>query len=432
MPVIPGAVKPLAIPIFTLPVQLCFFYTFPLYSVLLNMIVIFMAPFLMIGGGISLLLEMIAGQITEKIFLGRALKAAAGAAGEVPVLILRLFETLCSLTEKLPFSTLTPGKPPGWVVALYCIILGAVILDANIRVSTKMRTHLIHLACISFAVFLIFHVRYEPPFALYMWDVGQGDGLCIRTKDESGECTILIDGGSSSKKSIGKNIEIPFLKYHGISRIDYCIMTHDDLDHCSGLLELLQQSDEPGGIRIGYVGIPSVLQKRKGETYLRVEEICARKGIPISYLHRGMALTEGELNLQCIHPGADAAYEDANEYSVVLLLGYGNFRAILTGDLEGQGETDMLEYLGNKEIPVDILKAAHHGSKGGTTQRFLNQIPARTALISCGKGNRYGHPSPETVQRIEEAGMEIFDTREDGQICVTTDGRGEYSVHTFY
>ena len=432
MPVIPGAVKPLAIPIFTLPVQLCFFYTFPLYSVLLNMIVIFMAPFLMIGGGISLLLEMIAGQITEKIFLGRALKAAAGAAGEVPVLILRLFETLCSLTEKLPFSTLTPGKPPGWVVALYCIILGAVILDANIRVSTKMRTHLIHLACISFAVFLIFHVRYEPPFALYMWDVGQGDGLCIRTKDESGECTILVDGGSSSKKSIGKNIEIPFLKYHGISRIDYCIMTHDDLDHCSGLLELLQQSDEPGGIRIGYVGIPSVLQKRKGETYLRVEEICARKGIPISYLHRGMALTDGELNLQCIHPGADAAYEDANEYSVVLLLRYGNFRAILTGDLEGQGETDMLEYLGNKEIPVDILKAAHHGSKGGTTQRFLNQIPARTALISCGKGNRYGHPSPETVQRIEEAGMEIFDTREDGQICVTTDGRGEYSVHTFY
>ena len=78
------------------------------------------------------------------------------------------------------------------------------------------------------------------------------------------------------------------------------------------------------------------------------------------------------------------------------------------------------------------MKAAHHGSKGGTTQRFLNQIPARTALISCGKGNRYGHPSPETVQRIEEAGMEIFDTREDGQICVTTDGRGEYSVHTFY
>ena len=141
-----------------------------------------------------------------------------------------------------------------------------------------------------------------------MWDVGQGDGLCIRTKDESGECTILVDGGSSSKKSIGKNIEIPFLKYHGISKIDYCILTHDDLDHCSGLLELLQQSDEPGGIRIGYVGIPSVLQKRKGETYLRVEEICARKGIPISYLHRDMVFTEGKLQLRCIHPGENAAY----------------------------------------------------------------------------------------------------------------------------
>ena len=432
MPVIPRVAKPLAIPVFTLPVQLCFFYTFPLYSVVLNMIVIFMAPFVMIGGAVSLLLGAAAGLIPAGTFVSEVLWAGAGVAGEVPALILRLFDMLCVLTEKLPMSTLTPGKPPGWVTAVYCILVGAVILDANIRFDTKVRTHLLHFAGIAIAVFLIFRVRYEPPFALYMWDVGQGDGLCIRTKDENGECTILVDGGSSSKKSVGENIEIPFLKYHGVSGIDYCIMTHDDLDHCSGLLELLEHSDEPGGIRIGYLGLPSVLEERKGETYLRVEDLCSKKGIPICYLHRGMTFSEGELELQCIHPGADASYTDANEYSVVLLLRYGNFKAVLTGDLEGQGETDMLGFLGDKEMPVDILKVAHHGSSGGTTQRFLNQIPAGTALISCGKGNRYGHPSPETVKRIEEAGMEIFDTRTSGQICITTDGRGSYSVHTFY
>ena len=432
VPLIPGAGKALAIPIFTLPVQLCFFYTFPLYSVLLNVAVIFMAPFIMVSGGISLVLGTAAEHIPEGIFLSSVLDDGARAAGEVPALILSLFEKMCDLTEKLPLSTLTPGKPPGWAAVLYCLIIGAVILDANLRGIGGIRRRIFHLACIGAAVFMIFRIPYEPPFALYMWDVGQGDGLCIRTKDEYGECTILIDGGSSSKKNVGENIEIPFLRYHGISRIDYCILTHDDLDHCSGLLELLEQSDEPGGIRIGYLGMPSVLQEYKGETYLKIEEICVRKGIPISYLHREMVLSEGKLTLRCIHPAASAAYEDANWYSTVLLLGYGNFSAILTGDLEKQGEADMIDYLGDNEISVDVLKAAHHGSSGGTTELFLDHISAKTALISCGKGNRYGHPSPETVKRIEEAGMEIFDTRRDGQICVSTDGRERYSVHTFY
>ena len=83
-------------------------------------------------------------------------------------------------------------------------------------------------------------------------------------------------------------------------------------------------------------------------------------------------------------------------------------------------------------MQTDILKVAHHGSKGAATEQFLQKISARIALISCGVGNRYGHPAPETIKRLREAGMEILDTRRDGQISVTTDGRGEYLVHTFY
>ena len=432
MPVMPKAAKPLSIPLFTIPVQLSFYYTFPLYSVFLNMIVIFMAPFVMVGGGISLILGAAAGfwggsTLPYSVFCHGSL-----AAGEIPVLILGLFEKLCTFTEGLPFSTLTAGRPPGWVIIVYYLLIGAFVLLAELSEDPGKGIAAARFLCCMAAVLMIFRIRYEPPFALYMWDVGQGDGICIRTNDERGNCTILIDGGSSSRKSIGKNIEIPFLKYHGISRIDYCIMTHDDLDHCSGLLELLEQSDAPGGIRIGYLGMPSVAEERKGETYKKIEETAAQKGIPISYLYRGMAFKEGDLELRCLHPAPDAAYEDANEYSVVFLLSYNRFKAVLTGDLEGQGETDMLEYLGDTRYAADILKAAHHGSKGGTSEQFLDSFSAKTALISCGKGNRYGHPAPETVQRILGAGMEIYDTREDGQITVTTDGRGQYSVHTFY
>ena len=223
-----------------------------------------------------------------------------------------------------------------------------------------------------------------------------------------------------------------FRSGHGIDEVDLCIMTHDDLDHCSGLLELIGQSDAPGGIRIGRLAMPSVAKDRKGETYLRIERIAEEKGIPITYLHRGMTCVEGKLKLECLHPALEASYEDANEYSAVIMLSYERFSAILTGDLEGQGETDMLDYLGKENLSADVLKVAHHGSKGGTSGRFLGRISSKTALISCGTGNRYGHPAPETVERLLEAGMEILDTREGGQITVTTDGRGTYSIDTFY
>ena len=209
-------------------------------------------------------------------------------------------------------------------------------------------------------------------------------------------------------------------------------MTHDDLDHCSGLLELLEQEDAPGGLRIGCLGMPSVAEKRKGEIYLRIEKLARQKGIPVTYLHRGMIYSKGKLKLTCLHPALNAAYEDATEYSVTMLLTYDRFSAVLTGDLEGQGETDMLDYLGERKIRADILKAAHHGSKGATSEQFLQKISSRIALISCGIGNRYGHPAPETINRLKNAGMVILDTRKDGQISVTTDGRGEYLVHTFY
>lgn len=429
-PELPGPAKPLAIPLFTIPVHLCFYYSFPLYSVLLSLIAVFLAPFVMTAGALSLILGA-AGLsccgILEAVLLG-----AASLTAEIPVLILWLYDRLCSIQEKLPFNTLTAGRPPGWTVVLYYFLIALAVILPRLLSSRGIKSRLVQSAFCAGAVLVIFGIRFEPPLTLYMLDVGQGDGLCIHSCDESGKTTLLVDGGSSSRKGIGTNVEIPFLKYHGIDEVDLCIMTHDDLDHCSGLLELIGQSDAPGGIRIGRLAMPSVAKDRKGETYLRIERIAEEKGIPITYLHRGMTCVEGKLKLECLHPALEASYEDANEYSAVIMLSYERFSAILTGDLEGQGETDMLDYLGKENLSADVLKVAHHGSKGGTSGRFLGRISSKTALISCGTGNRYGHPAPETVERLLEAGMEILDTREGGQITVTTDGRGTYSIDTFY
>lgn len=432
VPALPSAARPLAIPLFTLPVHLCFYYTFPLYSVFLNLIVLFLAPFVMAGGGGALALSLFSVCFCEGGFLQETLSAGAKAAGAVTVMLLQIFDRLCVFTQRLPLSTLIPGSPTGWKIVLYYLMIAAAAALAYHKNAASLRARLVRIFLYSAAVVLIMTGRGAPPFALYMWDVGQGDGLCIRICDESGDFIVLIDGGSSSRRGVGDNIEIPFLKFHGISSVDYCILTHDDLDHCSGLLELLEQTGTPSGIRIGHLGLPSVAEDKKRDMYKKIEETAALKDIPITYLHRGMELTRGKLHLSCIHPAGNAAYDDANAYSVVLLASYGQFSALLTGDLEGEGEEDMLRYLGDTRIRADVLKAAHHGSGGGTSAFFLSKISSRVALISCGEGNQYGHPAPETVKRITEAGIEIFDTRKSGQITVTTDGDGRYSVHTFY
>ena len=196
-------------------------------------------------------------------------------------------------------------------------------------------------------------------------------------------------------------------------------------------MELLQQHGEPDGIRIGSVALPSVKEERKGKLYLQIEDTAGKKGIPIRYLFRGMTLKKGSLSLECIHPGQYADYEDSNAYSTVLLVRCRDFSAVLTGDLEGAGEQELLDYLGQRHIGADVLKVAHHGSAGGTSRDFLHKVGAEIALISCGKDNPYGHPSPETVARLLKAGMKVFDTRTAGQISILTDGTRSFSVETF-
>ena len=464
----PKRTAPFLIPVCTMPVQLSFYYTFPLYSVFLNLIVIALAPFLIAGGMLSLLPYILASLLSgggpgaaAGIASGSATGIASAGAfggtlnnipslsgmlfsisrmiGKLPSLILYLFDRLCAAAERLPFHTLIPGKPAFRLVILYYLLIAASWAVGSLRGSNEnralkfifMKKGAVQAALITAAVVMILGIRYRPPLSLYMWNVGQGDGLCLMTHDGSGSSCILIDGGSSSRQGIGKYIGIPFLKYHSISQVDCCVVTHDDLDHCSGITELLGQHGEPDGIRIGSVALPSVKEERKGKLYLQIEDTARKKGIPVRYLYRGMTLVSGDLSLECIHPGQYADYEDANAYSTVLLVRCRDFSALLTGDLEGAGEQDLLDYLGQRRIDVDVLKVAHHGSAGGTSQTFLSKVGARTALISCGPDNPYGHPSPETLSRLMKAGMKIYDTRRTGQIGILTDGRSGYAVETF-
>ena len=133
------------------------------------------------------------------------------------------------------------------------------------------------------------------------------------------------------------------------------------------------------------------------------------------------SLSESEFMLTCLAPEESlSAEKGSNAASMVLELTYGDFSMLFTGDLEGAGEEALTE--SGKLKTYTVLKAAHHGSRSSGSEKFLHTIKPSVALISAGQENRYGHPHPETLERLEEAGCAVYSTQDYGALSVWADG----------
>lgn len=249
-----------------------------------------------------------------------------------------------------------------------------------------------------------------------MLDVGQGDGLFLRTRDGM---TCLIDGGSSDVKEVGRYRILPFLKERGVGRVDYVLVTHTDGDHISGIGELLEQAGEPGGIKVRTLLLSG--QSAQEEAGVKLWRLAERAGTQVKLIKAGTLLKDKRVQLCCLHPAQETSYGDKNAGSLVLRLTYGSFSMLLTGDLEETGEREILE--SSEELGSDILKAGHHGSRFSTTEEWLQRVQPALTLISCGQDNSYGHPHEETLERLREAGSRVLLTTEQGAITVRSDGR---------
>ena len=261
---------------------------------------------------------------------------------------------------------------------------------------------------------LLFLPERTKGLEITLLDVGQGDGIYIET--ESGS-NYLIDGGSSQVNELAKYRILPFLKSKGRTSLDTVIMTHSDSDHTSGMIELIT-----GGFPIQRLILPDV--SVKDEAYEALVILAKEAGIPVFYIKRGDTIADGEVLFTCLHPEATFVPESVNSYSTVLSLSYGEFQMLLTGDLEENGEDAVYRLL--KELgdaaDYDVLKVAHHGSKNSTSLELLKLIRPEYSLISVGKNNWYGHPSPLLLERLEEVNSNIATTQEWGAICLKTDG----------
>ena len=328
--------------------------------------------------------------------------------------------------------------------------------------------------------------RFRPELQVTFLDVGQGD--CIFLQTENGD-SYLTDGGSSSVSKVGKYRMIPFLKYQGASQIKAVFVSHADSDHCNGIAELLEQA-ELEGIRVENLVLTDLADECRSEGYEELVELAGQNGITVQFLHEGQQLQDGELLFQCLHPSKGYRAEDLNETSMVLLVTYREFSMLLTGDVQGAGEEHLTQELqdwrepgvtqmqdvirisgeeesmeeesiederieeqsienerieeqieekrsqnkmgaNHAETELTVLKVAHHGSKNSTSEEFLKAANPMLAIISCGDGNRYGHPHEETLERLENADVPWFCTKDYGAITVTVDGKSHVKVRGY-
>ena len=392
----------------TLPVTAYFYYQVPMYGIFLNLFVVpSMSVIVMAGiGGI----------------LAGAVSTTAGTFILAPVhYLLQITFALCRFCGKLPGAVWITGRPALWKAGGYylTLILLFVIL---------LKKRKIDLIKSTFGIILgigILSYQGDRNWSVTFLSVGQGDGICIQT--EQGHVW-MMDGGSSTQKNLAKYCLEPYLKYWGIREVDGWMISHFDQDHVSGLIEILEGYEKGwnqknrNGITVKRILIPDLMKEEDLEK--QILELAEKLKIPVLRCKRLDKIKQDGMQIEVCSPIANFPYENQNAGSMTVKVSYQDFSVLLTGDLEGEGEKQLLE---NDMGQIDVLKVAHHGSRNSSSEEILDTIGAKVAVISCGKGNRYGHPHRELLDRLEKKGYQIRRTDLEGMIRFTLKKRKEDS-----
>ena len=392
----------------TLPVMLWFYGEVSIIGIFFNLLVLPTVGIVLISGVFTALIGCISPGLAVCVSLpGR--------------LVLFAYDKLCCLGTSLPFCTWTPGQPKIWQAVIYYILLFSVTGAAGFLIKKEVKNRRkLYLAKSGFVVSLaaalfVLSQRDRQHMEITCLDIGQGDAIAAQLP--TGE-VFLVDGGSSNKKNIGQYQILPFLKNQGISYVDAVFISHTDEDHISGVREILEYMEKGLiSLKIGNLILPGISEKP--EAWRELEALAKKVGIQVMTANRGDDFRIGDGRISVLSPEKGASGEDVNEDAVVFLLSYKNFRGLFTGDVGEETEKKLLSVLSD----VDFLKVGHHGSGYSSTQAFLDKIKPEVSVISCSESNTYGHPSPETIKRLEKSGSRVEYTMKSGAVTVFTDGK---------
>ena len=232
-------------------------------------------------------------------------------------------------------------------------------------------------------------------------NVGQGDSILIQV----GDCDILIDAGVANQGTTVSN----YLKNKGVDDIELMINTHPDADHCGGLTTVLNN----------FVVEQVWISKDTSPTtkaYTNFIAAISTEGLTAKQPSAGATYTYEYLEITVLY---SAKGSDTNNSSIVVMLEYGSFKFLFTGDAGEEVENKLLS--SGSDLSCDVLKVGHHGSKYSSTTAFLNATGAEYGVICVGS-NTYGHPTSEALGRLSSAGVTVYRTDTNGNVVFSTNG----------
>lgn len=251
--------------------------------------------------------------------------------------------------------------------------------------------------------FIFSHAARGPGYELEIifFDVGQGDAALIRCPDGYA----LIDAGPDTAEE-----ELIYaLKARGVKKISLFFLSHSDSDHAGGADRIIREFD------VSCVYVPDRSAKLDS-----VKDAARERDCDIVQCAQGDVFIIGEAEFRIMSPIPPLSGNE-NSDSLVIRMNYKNASALFMGDADVAAEEKMISYYG--ELPrCDLVKLGHHGAQTSSSEAFIEAISPQYALISCGRGNSYGHPHAKVLTRLKRAGVSVFRTDISGEIVFAYDG----------
>lgn len=354
--------------------------------------------------------NVVAVPVTGLLLLPVSLLAAASAAAfeseSLPLEVAEWIARTCIAGVRVVAALLPPfsqGPPtPGVAIALATALA---VVSLGVR-STRARVILCVIVCIGLRMVPGARVGPDPP-RVVVFDVGQGDSILVEGRTGA----ILVDGGwARAGADQGRSVIGPGLRALGVERLDIVLASHADLDHRGGLVSVVENFE------VGEIWVP----RGAAADFPELLGLARRKGIP--FLARGAedaVERRGDLVIEPIWPesgGPGAPLGSRNDGSLVVRVSLAGSRVLLTGDIGFEAEMALVR--SGRDLQADLLKVAHHGSRGSSSRRFLAAVGFDLALVSASCSSRRPLPSREALDRLQQAGGSVWWTGRDGALIL--------------
>lgn len=416
------------------PMSAYFYYEISMYSSVINIIIIPFMGIIVVCGILGIIIGSVSVHLGSSVIW-------------IGCRVLQFYDFVCRLFLKMPYATRIVGIPGNLRLVIYfgLLIIAVIILhiylirndetynndnECNIENCGEIDTFKVrNIKRISVCMVLILLnvillSNNVKGVRINMLDVGQGDSICINNAGN----TLLVDVGSSSEKDITKYTILPFLKASGIECVDYLIMTHSDMDHISGMNDLMEYKYN-GRNYVKNIIVPKINETVVDKNYRNIISKAEKEKINVIYLGKGDIIQMKGLQIRCLWPEDDRKL-DKNDLSLTFYLSVSetDFRMLFTGDLGMEGEKMLIK--SGISDKVNVLKTGHHGSNNSSSAEFLKVLSPEVSIISCGVNNRYGHPGQDALKRLKDIASDIYVTKDTGEIDIHVNERG-FKVETF-